>query len=172
MDILEGQGSAVSGVRRGVVDLHVDLDTLVGLNDRAGELAGYGPVVADIARKVAANGTEAQWRYTVTDPDTGTIIDTGTTRRRPTARQRRDVQARDRTCVFPGCRMPALASDLDHRIPWAETRRTTTSDLAPLCRHCHRIRHRSNWQYRRLPDATPEWTTKTGRTYVTRGRSP
>jgi hypothetical protein len=178
MDILEGTTNAASvasvatGVRRGVVDLHVDLDTLAGMNNRAGELAGYGPVVADIARKVAANGTSAEWRYTVTDPDTGAIIDVGTTRRRPTARQRRDVEARDRTCVFPGCRMPALASDLDHRIPWAESRHTATADLAPLCRHCHRIRHRSNWAYRRLPDGQPQWTTKTGRTYTTRDRPP
>jgi hypothetical protein len=175
MDILEGTtgtASASSASRRGVVDLHVDLDTLVGLNDRAGELAGYGPVIADIARKVATKATDAQWRYTVTDPATGAIIDTGTTRRRPTSQQRRDVEARDRTCVFPGCRMPALASDLDHRIPWSESRRTATSDLAPLCRHCHRIRHRSNWAYRRLPDGTPEWTTKTGRTYTTRNRPP
>jgi hypothetical protein len=172
MDILEGTPDTVSGVRRGVVDVHVDLDTLAGLNDRAGELAGYGPVIADIARKVAARANDAEWRYTVTDPDTGAIIDTGTTRRRPTATQRRDVQARDRTCVFPGCRMPALASDLDHRIPWSESRRTATEDLAPLCRHCHRIRHRSNWKYRRLPDGRPQWTTKTGRTYTTRNRPP
>ncbi len=172
MDLLEGTTGVVSGVRRGVVDLHVDLDTLAGLNDRAGELAGYGPVTADIARKVAANATDAQWRYTVTDPNTGAIIDTGTTRRRPTARQRRDVQARDRTCVFPGCRMPALASDLDHRIPWAESGRTKASDLAPLCRHCHRIRHQSNWTYRRHPNGHTQWTTKTGRTYTTRNRSP
>ncbi len=172
MDLLEGQTNEVSGVRRGVIDLHVDLDTLAGMDDRAGELAGYGPVIADIARKIASGATDAEWRYTVTDPDTGAIIDTGTTRRRPTAKQRRDVQARDRTCVFPGCRMPALASDLDHRIPSAESGRTNTDDLAPLCRHCHRIRHRSNWKYRRLPDGTAEWTTKTGRTYTTRNRPP
>ncbi len=176
MDLLEGRGGVAASSRRGVVNLHVDLDTLAGLNDRAGDLAGYGPVIADIARNVAktmaAEGTGAEWRYTVTDPDSGSIMAVGTTRRRPTARQRRDIQARDRTCVFPGCRMPALTSDLDHRIPWAESRRTATDDLAPLCRHCHRIRHRSNWTYQRRADGQPEWTTKTGRTYTTHNRPP
>ena len=114
----------------GVVDIHVDLTTLVELNDHPGDLAGYGPVIADIARQVAENQTRSQWRWTITDPDTGALIDAGTTRRRPTAAQRRFVEARDRTCVFPGCRMPATTSDLDHTTPWAE-HHTATTNLAP-----------------------------------------
>jgi len=172
MDLLDSPHEVAAPTRRGVVDLVVDLDTLAGLNDHAGDLAGYGPVVADIARQVAERRTDATWRYTVTDGDRRDVIDTGTTSRRPTAAQRRNVQARDRTCVFPGCRMPALGSDIDHRIPWVESGRTASSDLAPLCRHCHTIRHRSAWTYRRLQDGRPCWTTKVGHTYITGGRSP
>lgn len=166
LDLLDSPHEDAAPTRKGVVDLIVDLDTLAGLNDHAGELAGYGPVVADIARKVATKRTTSAWRYTVVEPDSDAVLDTGTIRRRPSAEQRRTVEARDRTCVFPGCRMPALASDLDHRIPWSESGRTATDDLAPLCRHCHRIRHRARWTYRRLTDGRPCWTTKLGHTYV------
>jgi hypothetical protein len=55
---------------RGMVDLRVDLTTLAGLAEAPGELAGFGPVIADIARQVAGQQTDAEWRYTVTDPET------------------------------------------------------------------------------------------------------
>ena len=102
----------------------------------------------------------------------GAALDTGTTRRRPGARQRRAVEARDRTCVFPGCRMPATACDVDHRIPWSEGGRTVTADLAPGCRHDHNIRHRFGWTYHRLPNGDYCWTTALGHTYTTSGRPP
>ena len=120
LDLLCGTNHTTTG--RGVVDLRVDLDTLAELNNHPGDLAGYGPVIADIARKVAEDETDAEWRYTITNPDTGQPIHTGTTRRRPTAAQRRAVEARNPTCVFPGCRMPAIGSDLDHRTTWARRR--------------------------------------------------
>ena len=40
--------------RRGVVDLHIDLTTLAGLDSNPGEIPGFGPIVADVARRVAA----------------------------------------------------------------------------------------------------------------------
>jgi Domain of unknown function (DUF222)/HNH endonuclease len=172
MDLLDGPRDDALPTRRGVIDLVVDLDTLAELNDHAGDLAGFGPIVADIARQVATERIDQTWRYTVTNGDGTVVIDTGTTRRRPTAAQRREVQARDRTCVFPGCRMPALRSDVDHRIPWVESGRTAVEDLAPLCRHCHTIRHRAAWTYRRLQDGRHCWTTRVGHTYITSGRSP
>jgi len=41
--------------RRGVVDLQVPLATLAGLSEAPGEIPGWGPVLADIARQVATN---------------------------------------------------------------------------------------------------------------------
>lgn len=156
----------------GVVDIHVGLTTLAELNDHPGELAGYGPVIADVARQVAENQTRSQWRWTLTDPDTGAVIDTGTTRRRPTAAQRRLVEARDRTCVFPGCRMPATTSDLDHTTPWAEHQHTATANLAPLCRHHHNLKTNHHWNYQTHPNGKHTWTSQLGHTYTTNGRSP
>jgi hypothetical protein len=129
------------GHDRGVVDIHVDLTTLIGLSDQAGELAGFGPVIADLARQITEHQHRSQWRWTVTDPDTGMPLHEGVTRRRPDARRRRQVEARDRTCVFPGCRTPARHCDLDHRIPWSKGGRTCPRYLAPVCRHDHTNRH-------------------------------
>ncbi len=171
LDLLEGAGSPTGG-GRGTVDLRVDLATLAGLDDRSGDLNGYGPVVADIARQVAEWQDSAEWRFGIVQPDTGAIVHTGTTRRRPTAAQRREVEMRDATCAFPGCRMPATQSDLDHTTPWAERRRTSARGLGPLCRHHHVVRHRAGWSYVRLPNGDYRWTSPLHHTYTTSGQSP
>ncbi|MFQ5555338.1 MAG: HNH endonuclease, partial [Acidimicrobiia bacterium] len=173
LDLLDGTADASrpsSG--RGVVDIRIDLATLTGLEDSAGDLAGYGPVVADIARAVAEEQRESEWRYAVTDPGTGGVVANGVSRRRPTASQRRHVETRDTTCVFPGCRMPATGCDLDHQTPWAQSGETTVDNLAPLCRHDHRIRHQANWTHTRLANGTHQWTTTLGHTYTTSGTPP
>ena len=59
---------------------------------------------------------------------------------RPGTRLSRFVQARDRTCVFPGCQRPARRSDLDHRVPWPRGS-TSADNLQCLCRHHHRAKH-------------------------------
>ena len=165
LDLLDGTAGTAPG-RRGTVDIHVDLTTLTQLDNHAGDLAGYGPVIADIARQVTEEQARAEWRYTITDPDTGRVIHNGITRRRPTASDRREVQATNPHCIFPGCRMPATNSDLDHRIPYAEGGPTTPTHLAPLCRHDHVIRHHANWHHQPLPNGDHQWTTKLGHTYI------
>jgi hypothetical protein len=163
-------GTSEAGSNQAMVDIRVDLTTLARLDDNPGDLAGYGPVIADIARQVAAEQTNTEWRYTVTDEDTGRNL-TGTTRRRPTTAQRRAVESRDPTCVFPGCRMPARECDLDHRTAWSEGGATHHDQLEPLCRRDHRIRH-SGWKITRQPDGTYQWTSRLGHTYHTKREPP
>lgn len=170
LDLLAGDTGRGKG---GVVEIRVDARTLAELADDPGDLAGYGPVIADIARQVAADQRSAEWRFTVTDPDTGLPIHDGTTRRRPTASQRRTVEARHRTCIFPGCRMPAVRCDLDHRVPWSQRRRTHSDGLDSLCRHHHvTVRHRIGWTHQPLPGGDHLWTGRLGHRYTTSGRSP
>ena len=171
LDLLEGH-SQQRGTGRGSVDIQVDLETLTRLAEDPGELAGYGPVIADLARQVAEQQQGAKWRWTVTHPDSGQVIYSGVTRRRPTAAQRRNVESRNRVCIFPGCRMPAIDCDLDHRIPWAEGGPTTTDQLVPLCRHDHLTRHRSGWKHQSLPDGDHQWTSRLGHRYTTSGQPP
>jgi len=63
-DLLAGVGAGVGVApiaRPGVVELLVPLETLTGQSDAPGHLAGYGPVIADIARQVATQQTQ-QWQ--------------------------------------------------------------------------------------------------------------
>ena len=170
LDLLAGRRQDGTG---GVVDLRVDLDTLARLSEAPGDLGGYGPVVADIARQVADAQARGEWRFTVTDPETGAPLEEGTTRRRPAAAQRRRVLGRDRTCIFPGCRMPAVQCDLDHRIPWSRRRRTCADGLDPLCRFHHvTVRHRIGWVHQPLPSGDHVWTSPLGHRYTTSGVPP
>ena len=154
------------------IDLRVDLDTLACLSDTPGDLEGFGPVVADVAGQVAAASHGSSWRFRVVDPSDGAVVRTGVTRRRPLASDRRDVEAATPTCAFPGCRVPSSDCDLDHTTPWARGGTTDPSNLAPLCRHDHRIRHRWGWRYRKGAGATHQWTSPLGHSYTTLARGP
>jgi hypothetical protein len=171
LDLLNGKTVTGTGSDQAVVDLTVDLETLAGLAESPGDLDGYGPVIADIARQVATQQETSEWRFTVTHPDSGMPIHVGTTQRRPTLSMRRVVEARHPTCVFPGCRMPARACDLDHRIPWSHGGPTSVHHLAPLCRHDHRIRHHG-WTYQPLPNGDHHWTSPLNHTSTTSGTPP
>ncbi len=172
LDLLRGK-SSYKMTGRGTVTVHTDLKTLMELAEEPGELAGYGPVVADIARQVAESQTDAEWRYRITDPTTGQPMHVGaTTKRRHNTAQKRAVELRDLTCPFPGCRMPSNACDIDHMKTWAETQRTSVQDSAPPCRHDHVGRHKFGWTYHRLPNGDYQWTSPLGHTHTTTGRSP
>ncbi|MEX1209079.1 MAG: DUF222 domain-containing protein [Acidimicrobiia bacterium] len=170
LDILAGTAQPSRG---GIVDLHVDLETLARLSEAPGDLGGYGPVIADIARQVAEAQANGQWRYTIFDPGTGLPIHDGTTRRRPGATQRRRVEARDRVCYFPGCRMPARQCDLDHRTPWAERHETSSDGLDAGCKHDHlTVRHALGWKHRLLPGGDHLWISPLGHRYTKSGLPP
>ena len=169
IDLLLGESDGNG--RQGGVEITVDLKTLADLSESPGELAGYGPVIADIARQVTQEQRDTQWRTRVVD-DNGQVIHTGTTRRRPDARLKREILASYPTCAFPGCRMPATDCDIDHRDPWSKGGDTSFENNAPLCRHDHVGRHKAGWEYIRLPDGRHQWISPLGHTYLTGGRPP
>ena len=174
LDLLCGQSPTKGTTRRGrgTVEVTVDLATLAGLDNHAGELRGYGPVIADIARQVADRSPDAEWRYTIVNPDSGRPIGGGLIRRRPEAGERRQIEATDRNCVFPGCRTPSTQCDVDHTVPYSKGGPTHPSNCAPACRHHHVIRHKHGWTYQPSPDGDYIWTTKLGHRYTTSGREP
>jgi hypothetical protein len=169
LDLIRGHDQQ-TGPDRAVVDIQVDLTTLLELDDKPGEIPGWGPVISDIARQTVDGQRDSEWRYTVTD-ENGNLVDNGTTRRRPTTRQRRTVQSRAPTCVFPGCRMPALDCDIDHNQPWAEHGQTEEDNLGPLCRRHHVIRHHG-WTIIQTQPGIYQLTSPLGQTYTSQPRSP
>jgi len=75
-------------------------------------------------------------------------------------RVRRYLQARDRTCVLPGCGKPACKTDKDHRIPWPEGP-TSADNGQCLCRHHHRAKH-AVFTVTIDPDGNIWWITRGG----------
>ncbi|RPF26517.1 uncharacterized protein DUF222 [Georgenia muralis] len=154
------------------IQVTIPAGTLLGLGEHPAHLAGYGPIPADLARTIAADGT---WRALFTDPDTGEYHHLSTRAYRPGADLTRHIIARDVTCTFPGCRQPAYRTDLDHIDPHDPTRTSdpTTADqtcqdnLHSLCRRHHNLKTTGTWTVTRDPHtATITWTSPTGHTYT------
>jgi hypothetical protein len=176
--------------RRGVVDLQVSLTTLLGLSEVPGELGGWGPVVADIARQVAKQYRNGTWRFSIYNdidelfshditrarPDcqpTGSAGGGGRrTNRRPTAGVAALVRARNRTCTAPGCRMPATSAELDHTLAWVEDGESDPDNMDPKCTYHHRYKHTSGAEVLQLAPGVLAWATPRGMQYVTRPTPP
>ena len=153
--------------RGGGVDVRITIPytTLLGADDQPGELAGYGPIPAAVARDLAAGGT---WRRILTDPASGRPVDYGTIRYRPPEHLAGLVITRDQTCQFPGCRVPAHRCDLDHSIPHNPadgTGPTSEFNLGPRCRHHHQVKQIPGWSVTQHPDGCTTWVTPTGHVY-------
>jgi hypothetical protein len=142
-DQLRGAGGAVAGARmsahagepgsaavagwtppsvRTVVHVAVAASTLLGVDDAPGDLAGFGPVAAELARELASaggpGGGDVTWQRILTDPVTGVATDVSRRTYRPGVVLGDLVRTRDATCTFPGCRVPATRCDLDHVEPF------------------------------------------------------
>ena len=148
--------------RRPTINVTIDLPTALGLAENPGQLAGYGPIPASIAREIAADG---RWKRFVTDPISGTLIDYGRETYEPPQNLQDFLIARDRTCRFPGCRQPAHLSDLDHAIPWDEGGSTSADNLGALCRRHHKLKTHGGWQLINGANGACTWISPTGAKY-------
>ena len=158
--------TALPAPRRGVIDLQVPLTTLMGLTRLPGEVAGWGPVISEIATAVAREQAEATWRFSVYN-SFGELAHHGIVRRRPAAADEAFVKARDRTCRAPGCRRAARGCDVDHTVDWQHSMDSRRCNLACLCRHHHRYKHESGAQLAQLSSGVLIWQSPLGPQYVT-----
>ena len=196
-DLLSGVDPTKAGtatapaLRKSTIHLHLDLATLAMLSEEPGEIEGFGPVLADIARQTAAQLADtAAWRFTITDraiPVAEGALNRTTTRHaadlthlilgpdgrlrtdrdgyRPTTAQDHYVKARDHTCRAPGCTRPARRCDIDHTNDWCYSHDTTIANLGCLCRRHHRAKHIGLHKLRRGAHGT-DWTTPHGHRYT------
>jgi hypothetical protein len=156
--------------RVGVIELTIPLTTLMGLRDLPAELAGWGPLCADIARKTAEQvlkrkSQPPQMRFTVYD-NSGVIVADGTTRRRPPAAMGATVRARYNRCIFPRCSQPASRCDLDHQRRWIDGGATSVDNLYPLCRRHHRAKDEGGWRYDVVSPGVFRWVSPLGQVIV------
>ena len=138
----------------------VAASTLRGDDDEPAELVGVGPITAVAAREVAADGV---WRRLLTDP-AGQVIDISACTYQPPQAMQDLVNARDRTCRGPGCRMPAERCDLDHTEEWP-CGPTCAANLTALCRTHHRVKTLTDASYRSDGHGGQLWTLPSGRGY-------
>jgi hypothetical protein len=159
--------AARAGARVGTVNLTIPLTTYLGLTHTPAEVAGYGPLLAEVARILADNATQpgAEWCVTVLD-DHGHPIQHGEIRYRPSPALRRKIEVRNPTCVFPQCRRPTRACDLDHTIPFGQDGGITCAcNVAPLCRRHHRLKQADGWRLDQIEPGHYMWTTPSGKRY-------
>ncbi|MCB7135136.1 HNH endonuclease signature motif containing protein [Cellulosimicrobium marinum] len=87
---------------------------------------------------------------------------------RPTSGTVAAVLARDVTCTFPGCAVPAFRCDLDHVVaprPGDEDAHDA-ANLVSLCRPHRVARARDGWRPALLRDGTVRWTAPSGHVYL------
>ncbi len=164
----------------------VPFSTAAGADLELAEIPGLGPVLPQTARElleqadtvhqvavdetgvaVAVSDPIRMGRCTAQAPDllerlrrAPVLRDVTGTAYQVSPRLRRLLEARDRTCVYPGCGKPAQHTDKDHRIPWP-TGTTSEANTACLCRHHHRAKH-AVFTLTRHADGTHTWTTRGG----------
>ena len=74
------------------------------------------------------------------------LIDANARSEHFTPAQRRAIAARDRGCVFPGCRRPSRHCDIHHLVERSRGGPSKVSNGALLCRFHHRLVHDHRWR--------------------------
>lgn len=156
---------AARGIRATVV---VTVPALALLGHEKGcepaTVEGVGPIPIDRARALC--GAADGWMRVLTHPETGAVLSVGRDQYRPPASLRRLVRWRADRCNGPGCGMPASRCELDHSVAWEHGGETSVTNLAPLCKNHHIVKHHGGWSVRQLEGGALEWVSPAGRRYV------
>ncbi len=87
----------------------------------------------------------------------------------PSARQRRFLTTRDRTCRHPGCHVDAGWADLDHVVAHGAGGATDCTNLCCLCRRHHRLKtHADGWTHTLSDDGVLTVITPSGVARISR----
>jgi hypothetical protein len=143
--------------------LHVPATTLAGIGTDPGILAGYGPVTAMQCQELA--GRDAVWQRVFCDPGIGVVKDLDRSTYRPPASLARFIEARDGTCVAPGCMKPAHRCQLDHTVRWIDAGCTCEDNLGPLCARHHRLKDLCGWKVEQVAPGQFTWVSPVGQRF-------
>ncbi|WP_193313011.1 DUF222 domain-containing protein [Georgenia subflava] len=164
-----GRALPVLQRRRPHLQVTVAGGTLLGLDDQPGVLGGYGPIPAELARRIAQDAT---WQALFTDAGTGEFVALGTKAYRPGADLTRTVLARDVTCVFMGCRIPAWRCEIDHQKSYDKALadsvvQTDQDKVDTKCHSHHDVKTAKLWDTTRDPTTgITWWRAPTGHRYA------
>ena len=134
------------------VVLHVEANTGEAAgDDLTGTMElGHGAlhVSAETSRRLSCDAAVVRMQH---DAD-GAILDVGRKTRAVPSSIRRALQARDRSCRFPGC--TARRCDAHHVEHWVDGGATSLENLVLLCRRHHRTVHEGGFELRQQGDGT------------------
>ncbi len=136
--------------------------TLIGLEEKPGQLIGFGPIPPDTARLIAATG-DTWVRRLYTDPVDGSAVLSDTRARRFNGAVRDLIVLRDQHCRGPRC--PTGIADIDHIREHAKGGRTSVRNGQGLSRGCHTLRDHPGVTASRDPESNATtWTLPSGAT--------
>jgi hypothetical protein len=168
-----GQG-APPGARVEVQLVMTDT-ALLGDQDTAAEVVGYGPLPAAVARRMLRDTHARVWvRRLYTAPGTGRLVAMDSRARHFPPLLRRLLITRDEVCRTPWCGAPIRHAD--HVTAHTDGGPTTLENGQGLCEACNHVKQTPGWTARARPDGTIATTTPTGHTWTspprTRWRPP
>ena len=141
-DVLAGNaGSGVAGDQYQVV-VHVEESVL---KNEGGE----SDLPAESVRRICCDASIVA----LVKNDRGQPLSIGRKQRAVPTAMRRALQARDRSCCFPGCTHDRWV-DAHHIRHWVDGGETSLNNLMLLCTHHHRLVHEGGVQIRRCHDGT------------------
>ncbi len=155
---------------RAHINVTVPVLSLLGVDDAPALLEGYGPIAAELARRLAAHAPS--FTRLPTHPETGAVLSVGRTTYTVPADLKKWLRVRDRTCRHPGCSIPAARCELDHTRPWAHDGPTDADNLAHLCRKHHAFKSEGLCHYDQPRPGVLTATSAGGRTYTTENDDP
>ena len=136
--------------------------------DEPAHLVGYGPIPADLARRLVAGTAGSVFvRRLWSTPDRSRFLGIETHRARFDGALRALVVARDQRCRTPWCDAPVR--HVDHPVPRREGGETTAETGQGLCEACNYAKEALGWRARPGPGgagAAVLTTTPTGHTYT------
>lgn len=155
-------GCTGSGAVNIEVGLVMTIGQLLDIDDNPVNLAGFGPISADLARQIVRSGGQTWIRRLYTDPIDHSITDCDQKRRRFDGTLARVITVRDDRCRQPGCDSPI--KHFDHVKAFHTGGPTTLVNGQGLCVRSHTFKHLPGWRVTsRGRDIC--WTTPTGHTY-------
>lgn len=150
------------GSIKAVVQVTIPATTLAGTTTGGAELNGKCAIDPATVRILA--GTATGFDRVFLRPVNGAVLTVD--RYTPNADLKRLLLARDIRCAFPGCRHPAVRTEIDHRKDHAQGGTTDEDNLGPFCLRHHTVKHAEGWTVTQLPGGRLHFTAPSGKTYT------
>ena len=158
---IDPTGGGLAAIRASV-QVSIPATTLAGTTSGGAELNGKCAI--DPATVRILTGNAPGFDRVFLHPVTAEVLTTD--RYTPTAGIKRFLQARYVRCAFPGCRRPAMRSEIDHHQEYANGGKTDGDNLGPCCTRHHVTRHAAGWTVEQLPGGRLKFTAPSGKVYI------